>query len=174
MTSLVLLDCFYFLSIEISTSSRLTINTVKLKTKKLRPTSNTEIPRNLSERFRRTYLLKLLLVSLTISFTYGDPRMMTTVFQAVNFAREIRGRRLNGSVIREIQMDSESFCRLHCVKESSRVSYNFGSTTNNKKFKCQLSDSDHFASFKNFTEDNKFLYRGVKVRNFRSSFSKLK
>nr|XP_058958291.1 ficolin-2-like [Pocillopora verrucosa] len=108
------------------------------------------------------YLLKLLLVSLTIAFTYGDPRMMTPVFQAVNFAREIRGRRLNGSVIREIQVDSESSCRLHCVKESSCVSYNFGSTINNKKFKCQLSDSDRFASFKNFTEDNKFLYRGVK------------
>ncbi|CAH3158027.1 unnamed protein product, partial [Pocillopora meandrina] len=107
-------------------------------------------------------------VSLTISFTYGDPRIMTTVFQAINFARDIRGRRLNGSVIRQIQVDSESSCRLHCVKESSCVSYNFGSTTNNKKFKCQLSDSDRFASFKNFTEDNKFLYRGVKIRNFRS------
>ena len=136
MTSLVLLDCFYFLSIEISASSRSTINTVKLKTKKLRPTSNTEIPRNLTERFRSMYLLKLLLVSLTISFTYRDPRMMT--------------------------------------KESSCVSYNFRSTTNKKKFKCQLSDSDRFASFKNFTEDNKFLYRGVKVKNFRSSFSRMK
>ena len=87
------------------------------------------------------YLLKLFLMSLTIAFTYGDPRMMTTVFQAVNFAKEIRGRRLNGSVIREIKVDSESSCRLHCVKESSCVSYNFGSTMNNKNFKCQLSDS---------------------------------
>ena len=101
--------------------------------------------------------------------------MMTPVFQAVNFAREIRGRRLNGNVITEIQVDSESSCRLHCVKEILCVSYNFGSTiNNNNKFKCQLSDSDRFASFKNFTEDNKFLYRGVKVRNFRSSFSRMK
>ena len=131
------------------------------------------MPRHVSERFRSMYLLQLLLGSLTIAFTYGDPRMMTPVFQAVNFAREIRGRRLNGSVIREIQVDSESSCRLHCVKESSCVSYNFGSRIN-KKFKCQLSDSDRFASFKNFTEDNKFLYRGVKVRNFISSFSRMK
>ena len=29
-------------------------------------------------------------------------------------------------------------------------------------------------SFQNFTEDNKFLYRGVKVRNFISSFSRMK
>ena len=101
--------------------------------------------------------------------------MMTNVFQAVNFAKEIRGRRLNGSVIREIKVDSESSCRLHCVKESSCVSYNFGSTINNKKmFKCQLSDSDRFVSFKNFTEDNTFLYRGVKVRNVRYKFSRAK
>ena len=133
------------------------------------------MPRHASERFRSMYLLQLLLGSLTIAFTNGDPRMMTPVFQAVNFAREIRGRRLNGSVITEIQVDSESSCRLHCVNEISCVSYNFGSTiNNNKKFKCQLSDSDRFASFKNFTEDNKFLYRGVKVRNFRSSFSRMK
>ena len=74
-------------------------------------------------------------MSLTIAFTYGDPRMMTTVFQAVNFAKEIRGRRLNGSVIREIKVDSESSCRLHYVKESSCVSYNFGSTMNNNQVK---------------------------------------
>ena len=98
--------------------------------------------------------------------------MMTTVFQAVNFAKEIRGRRLNGSAIREIQVDSESSCRLHCVKESSCVSYNFGSTMNNKNFKYQLSDSDRFVSFKNFTEDNTFLYRGAKVRNVRYKFSR--
>ena len=38
-------------------------------------------------------------MSLTIAFTYGDPRMMITVFQAVNFAKEIRGRRLNGVLL---------------------------------------------------------------------------
>ena len=100
------------------------------------------MPRRVSERFWSTYLLKLFLMSLTIAFIYGDPRMMTTVFQAVNFAKEIRGWRLNGSVIREIKVDSESSCRRHCVKESSCVSYNFGSTMNNKNFKCQRSDSD--------------------------------
>lgn len=110
------------------------------------------------------YLIKPLLASLAIAFTCGDPRIITPVFRAVNFAREIRGRRLNGSVIREIEVDSEGLCRLQCVEESSCVSYNFGSRTN-KKFKCQLSDSDRFTNFKNFTKDNEFLYRGVKVRN---------
>ena len=32
---------------------------------------------------------------------------------------------------------------------------------------------NRFASFKNFTADNTFLYRGVKVRNFRYNFSKM-
>ena len=45
---------------------------------------------------------------------------------------------------------------------------------NNKNFRCQLSDSDRFASFENFTEDNTFLYRGVKERNVRYKFSKAK
>ncbi|XP_022809164.1 ficolin-2-like [Stylophora pistillata] len=106
------------------------------------------------------YLIKPLLASLAIAFTCGDPRIITPVFRAVNFAREIRGRRLNGSVFREIEVDSEGLCQLQCVEESSCVSYNFGSRTN-KKFKCQLSDSDRFTNFKNFTKDNEFLYRGV-------------
>ncbi|XP_022809161.1 ficolin-2-like [Stylophora pistillata] len=56
---------------------------------------------------------------LLISFTNGDIRMITPNFKAVNFAREIRGRRLNGSVIREIEVDSEGSCRLQCVEEES-------------------------------------------------------
>ncbi|PFX22965.1 Ficolin-1 [Stylophora pistillata] len=99
--------------------------------------------------------------TLTLGGYTGEAGDSLTYHRAVNFAREIRGRRLNGSVIREIEVDSEGLCRLQCVEESSCVSYNFGSRTN-KKFKCQLSDSDRFTNFKNFTKDNEFLYRGVK------------
>lgn len=56
--------------------------------------------------------VQFLLSFLLISFTNGDIRMITPNFKAVNFAREIRGRRLNGSVIREIEVDSEGSCRL--------------------------------------------------------------
>ncbi|PFX13372.1 Ficolin-1 [Stylophora pistillata] len=101
---------------------------------------------------------------LLISFTNGDIRMITPNFKAVNFAREIRGRRLNGSVIREIEVDSEGSCRLQCVEEESCMSYNFGPSKNKKRFKCQLSDSDRFVGLKNFTEDDEYLYRGVKRR----------
>ena len=86
-------------------------------------------------------------------------------FKAVNFAKEIRGRRLNGSVIREIEVDSEDSCRLQCVEENGCLSYNFGTNKNKNRFKCQLSDSDRFVGLKNFTEDEEFLYRGVKVKS---------
>ena len=109
------------------------------------------------------YILELFLASLMITFTNGETRMITPNFKAVNFAREIRGRRLNGSVIREMEVDSEGSCRLQCVEESACLSYNFGPSKNKKRLKCQLSDSDRFAGLKNFTEDDDFLYRGVKV-----------
>ena len=114
-----------------------------------------------------------LLTSLVITLANGESRLTTFNFKAINFAREIRGRRLHGRVIKEIEVDSESYCRLLCVEESSCLSYNFGPGENKKMFKCQLSDSDRFASFNNFTDDNTFLYRGVKVRNFRYNFSRM-
>ena len=83
--------------------------------------------------------------------------------QAVNFAKEIRGRRLSGSVIREMEVDSEGSCRLQCVNENDCLSYNFGPNENKKRFKCELSNSDRFVGLKNFTEDHGFIYRGVKV-----------
>ena len=89
--------------------------------------------------------------------------MTTSNYKAVNFAREIRGRRLNGSVIKEIEVDSESSCRLHCVEETSCLSYNFGPGEKKKMFKCQLSNSDRFTELNNFIEDPQVLYRGIKV-----------
>ena len=114
-----------------------------------------------------------LLTSLVITLANGESRLTTSNYKAINFAREIRGRRLHGRVIKETEEDSESSCRLLCVEESSCLSYNFGPGENKKMFKCQLSDSDRFASFNNFTDDNTFLYRGVKVRNFRYNFSRM-
>ncbi|CAH3158029.1 unnamed protein product [Pocillopora meandrina] len=102
----------------------------------------------------------LLITFLVITLTNGESRLTTSHYKAVNFAREIKGGRLYGSVIKEIEVDSESSCRLHCVEESSCRSYNFGPGENKK-------------IFKNFTADNTFLYRGVKVRNFRYNFSKM-
>ncbi|KAL9982300.1 hypothetical protein ACROYT_G004327 [Oculina patagonica] len=81
--------------------------------------------------------------------------------ESINFARAIIGRKLNGSVIKEVEVDSEISCQFACVKESRCLSYNFGPTEDKKRFKCQLSDSDRFVGFKNFTEDGELIYRGI-------------
>ena len=100
-----------------------------------------------------------------ITLTNGESRLTTSNYKAVNFAREIRGRRLNGSVIKEVEVDSESSCRLQCVEETSCLSYNFGPGEDKKMFKCQLSNSDRFTGLNNFIEDPQVLYRGIKVGN---------
>ena len=41
--------------------------------------------------------------------------MIMPDFKAVNFAKETRGRRLRGSVNREMEKESEGSCRLQCV-----------------------------------------------------------
>ncbi|KAL9986966.1 hypothetical protein ACROYT_G001193 [Oculina patagonica] len=82
--------------------------------------------------------------------------------KAVNFAKAIAGQRLNGSVIKEIEVESEGSCRLECVEEDRCQSYNFGTTKNNAdRFKCELSDNDRFVGFINFTKEENFNYRGI-------------
>ena len=110
--------------------------------------------------------LQSLVAIVMITSTNGITKMITPNFKAVNFGKEIRGRRLNGSVIGELEVDSEGSCRLQCVEENGCLSYNFGPSENKKKYKCQLSNSDRFVGLKNFTEDHKFLHRGIKVISF--------
>ena len=67
-------------------------------------------------------------------------------------------------MIKEIDVESEGACRLHCVSEERCRSYNFR-ITNNKpgNFLCQLSESDRYAGFSNFTEASDFKYKGIQV-----------
>ena len=110
------------------------------------------------------YLSLLLLVGSTVS---GGTRISGPNLEAVNFAHPIEGRRLSGSVLQELQVDSEESCLFECFNEKKCFSYNVGSvnsTKNNaKRFTCQLSDSDRFASFVNFTKDKDFKYGGLQV-----------
>lgn len=109
-----------------------------------------------------------LLTSLSITFTKGvnQARVETAELRAINFAKEIRGQKLNGSVITEKDVDTELACQIECIHESRCLSYNFGPSKDESKFKCQLSGSDRFAGFKNFTRDDKVMYRGIKVTHF--------
>ena len=92
------------------------------------------------------------------------PRTTTAHYKAVNFAKQIKGKKLKGNVIKEIEVYTEEFCRLECVEEDRCLSYNYFSLRSNQnKFKCQLSDSDRFAALDDFIEDDEVLYRGVEV-----------
>ncbi|KAL9982262.1 hypothetical protein ACROYT_G004287 [Oculina patagonica] len=82
--------------------------------------------------------------------------------EAANFADAIEGRKLNGSLIKEMEVESESSCQFECVEEERCQSYNFATTKNDAgRFKCQLSDSDRFVGLVNFTEDKDFKYGGL-------------
>ena len=105
----------------------------------------------------------------------SEPRLP---LRALNFAKPIEGRKLNGSVIREVEVDSELSCQFECVGEGLCLSYNVGrSKTNAERFVCQLSDSDRFSGHVNFTEDEGFKYGGLQViftktTNCKISYSK--
>ena len=107
----------------------------------------------------------LSIISLLCAVAYGTSRISGPNFKAINFAEKINGQKLKGSLIRDIEVDSESSCQFECVYEERCQSYNFGTIEgNSNKFKCQLSDSDRFDGFANFFEDKSFIYKGMKVR----------
>ncbi|PFX13306.1 uncharacterized protein LOC111346214 [Stylophora pistillata] len=110
--------------------------------------------------------MHLFMIFLLCAVVYGIGRISEPDLRAVNFADKIEGKKLNGSLIREIEVDSESSCQLECVDEERCQSYNFGTIKDDsEKFKCQLSDSDRFAVISNLTEDNNFIYREIKSEN---------
>ena len=94
------------------------------------------------------------ILALVCTAAHGKSRISQPGVKAVNFARAIDGRKLNGSVIKEVEVESESSCRFQYVEEERCQSYNFGTTMNGGgRFKCELSDSDRFLGNVNFTED---------------------
>ena len=102
-------------------------------------------------------------IALSVTLVSGLGRIKTDDLYAVNFATEIKGSKLLGRVIKETEEESEDACQLQCVNESRCLSYNFGRAEDERRFECQLSDSDRFAAMENFTQDDKFSYRGIQV-----------
>ena len=98
------------------------------------------------------------------SVVYGISRISEPELEAVNFAKAIAGQRLNGSIIKEIEVDSESSCQFECIGEEKCASYNFGTKKNEaERLKCELSESDRFVGISNFTKDKDFIYKGRQV-----------
>ena len=111
-------------------------------------------------------MLLLWLVLVFSAHVSGLSRISEPRFKAVNFAEEKEGRKLNGSVIKEMQVDAEGECRLRCVDEEQCRSYNFGLKKHKAgNFLCQLNGSDKSVGFGNFTKDDNFKYTGMEVIN---------
>ena len=114
-------------------------------------------------------MYRALMLTLVCSPVYCINRISQQSWNGVNFAKAIEGRKLYGRVIKELEVESESFCRLVCVEEQRCKSYNFATTNNDDgKYHCELSDSDRFYGHANFTADGNFKYRGIKVALKRS------
>ena len=108
--------------------------------------------------------MRLCLLLLYGSVVCAITRIVDPDFEGVNFARALIGKKLNGSVFRVIStVHSEVFCQIECVKDARCLSYNFGTTNETANFTCELSNSDRFTSHVNFTQDGKWLYRGLQV-----------
>ena len=109
--------------------------------------------------------MHLWMLSVVFTAVYGISRISKPYLKAVNFANKaIEGHKLIGSIITELEVDSERSCRFEFVEEERCRSINF-ETTNKKseRLKCQLSDSDRFIGSLNFTKDENFTYRGTQV-----------
>ena len=113
--------------------------------------------------------MNLFLLLFSFPAVFAVNRIKDLDFKAINFAKKINGKRLNGSVFEEISVDSEISCQIACVKDMCCLSYNFGATKDEGKFICQHSDSDRFTSRENFIEDSEVLYRGIQVTLFEKS-----
>ena len=59
--------------------------------------------------------MHLCIIFLLCAVLYGIGRILEPDLRAVNFAVKLEGRKLNGSLIREIEVDSESSCQPECV-----------------------------------------------------------
>lgn len=97
-------------------------------------------------------------------FSLGHISYPGVGWRALNFAEPVEKRRLNGSVIKDEEVESELACQFKCVGEHRCQSYNFGpSETSLTKHLCQLSKSDRFVDRENFIEDANFKYGGFQV-----------
>lgn len=109
-------------------------------------------------------VLWLLAVFSLRNFVHSLNRFSEPNFKAINFAAEaIKGHKLNGSVIKEIEVSSEISCQFECVANKNCLSYNFAPIQGKEAYSCQLSDSDRFDGHANFTREDGVIYRGIQV-----------
>ncbi|XP_074636932.1 uromodulin-like [Acropora palmata] len=71
-------------------------------------------------------------------------------------------KRLDKHVIKILSVPDMDICELQCYHEANCVSFNFETTSNNGRFKCELNNSTHMEHDVDLTNDVNYLYRGAK------------
>lgn len=71
-------------------------------------------------------------------------------------------KRLDKHVIKILAVPDMDICELQCYHEANCVSFNFETTSNNGRFKCELNNSTHKEQDVDLTNDVNYLYRGAK------------
>ena len=84
-------------------------------------------------------MLLLLPIVFSVTTVYCTSRISAPGFQAVNFAQAKERRKLNRSVIKQVDVRSEDECSLQCVRDERCLSYNFKNAKNESgTFACEL------------------------------------
>ena len=72
---------------------------------------------------------------------------MTFVFaddcRILKFNPELKDFSLQGFVIKSVEVQRESECKVRCFQENNCLSFNIGPSEENGAYLCELSDSDH-------------------------------
>ena len=122
-------------------------------------------PHKKSETAMNMYLWVFAAFRLLKAITQGSTTFLEPDFRAANFTKVIEDRKLNGTILRELEMASEISCQFECFSEDRCMSYNFLSIHGNETSTCQNATkwSDRFVSRVNFTKEDGALFKGIQV-----------
>ena len=79
-------------------------------------------------------------------------------------AHVLKGKRLMNHVIRIADVMDQTFCDVICFMEPNCVSYNYNTTSQIGKQKCELNNATYEGHEKDLQQNLDYVYRGAKVK----------
>ena len=121
-------------------------------------------PHKISETAINTYLWVFAAFRLLKAIVQGSNHFLESGIRAANFAKVIKDRKLNGKILRKLEMAAEISCQFECFSEDRCMSY-FFCIHGNETSTCQNATkwSDRFVSRVIFTKENGALSKGIQV-----------
>ena len=77
----------------------------------------------------------------------------------------LKGKRLMNHVIRSVDVMDQQFCGALCFMEDNFVSYNYITTSETVKQKCELNNATYEGHEEDLQEHSNYVYSGAKVKN---------